>query len=132
MVHCGRCLPEGVMALAVKMMSGIPYSCYVHGEDVTTAADGLEYSWLVQRSVKNVSFVIANSQNTSRICSAWSGPSQSFFRRFGRSSPPVVLANGARTPTRRGSRSTRRTAKRCWPIFFNAVEIAPALATLDR
>ena len=67
MVHCGRCLPEGVMALAVKMMSGIPYSCYVHGEDVTTAADSREYSWLVRRVLYQARYVIANSHNTARI-----------------------------------------------------------------
>lgn len=67
MLHCGRCLPEGVMALAIKLISRIPYACYVHGEDVTTATDSREYAWLVRRALKNASFVIANSQNTSRI-----------------------------------------------------------------
>ena len=67
MLHCGRCLPEGVMALAIKLMSRIPYACYVHGEDVTTAADSREYAWLVRRVLKNASYVIANSQNTARI-----------------------------------------------------------------
>ncbi len=67
MVHCGRCLPEGVMALAVRMMSGIPYSCYVHGEDVTTAADSREYSWMVRRVLCQARYIIANSHNTARI-----------------------------------------------------------------
>src|SRR5205085_11863042 len=31
-IHCGRCLPEGLIALSVKMTAGIPYMCYVWGE----------------------------------------------------------------------------------------------------
>ena len=42
MVHCGRCLPEGFMAYLLSWWSGVPYACYVHGEDVTTAATGPE------------------------------------------------------------------------------------------
>ena len=38
LIHCGRCLPEGVLALILKRCRRIPYFCYVHGEDVATAA----------------------------------------------------------------------------------------------
>src|SRR5689334_21407259 len=34
MVHCGRCLPEGLLGLALKLSRRLPYLCYVHGEDV--------------------------------------------------------------------------------------------------
>src|SRR5207245_6551649 len=67
MVHCGRCLPEGVMALALKWCCRVPYLCYVHGEDVTTAADSREHAWLVRRVLANAAFLIANSHNTERI-----------------------------------------------------------------
>ncbi len=46
MIHCGRCLPEGIMGLALKLSSGIPYACYVHGEDVGTAQYSREHRWL--------------------------------------------------------------------------------------
>jgi phosphatidylinositol alpha-1,6-mannosyltransferase len=66
-VHCGRCLPEGVMALALKCSHRLPYLCYVHGEDVTTAKYSREHTWLVRRVLANADFLIANSRNTGRI-----------------------------------------------------------------
>jgi phosphatidylinositol alpha-1,6-mannosyltransferase len=66
-VHCGRCLPEGVMALALKWLCGTPYLCYVHGEDVTTAATSREHRWLVQRVFRGAERVIVNSRNTGQI-----------------------------------------------------------------
>jgi phosphatidylinositol alpha-1,6-mannosyltransferase len=66
-VHCGRCLPEGVMALALKWWTGLPYLCYVHGEDVSTAANSREYTWLVRRVLGGAEFMIANSRNTERL-----------------------------------------------------------------
>src|SRR5205823_2673484 len=71
-VHCGRVLPEGVMALAIKVWLGIPYLCYVHGEDVTTARDSREYTYLVHRVLGGAEKLIANSANTKRIlCDEW-------------------------------------------------------------
>jgi phosphatidylinositol alpha-1,6-mannosyltransferase len=66
-VHVGRCLPEGVMALGLKLRYRLPYLCYIHGEDVTTARDSREHAWLVRRVVRNAEYLIANSQNTARI-----------------------------------------------------------------
>jgi phosphatidyl-myo-inositol dimannoside synthase len=67
MVHSGRCLPEGVMALALKLWTGVSYSCYVHGEDVSTARLSREHRWLADRVLRNASFLIANSHNTKRM-----------------------------------------------------------------
>ena len=44
MMHCGRCLPEGLMGLCLKWWTGVPYSCYVHGEGVGTASTSREPS----------------------------------------------------------------------------------------
>ena len=77
MIHCGRCLPEGVMALALKWRYGLPYLCYVHGEDVTTATYSREHAWMVRRVLSNAEFLIANSQNTGRILrEEWSMPAE--------------------------------------------------------
>jgi phosphatidylinositol alpha-1,6-mannosyltransferase len=67
MVHAARCLPEGVMALALRLATRAPYACYVHGEDVGTARYSREHRWLAERVLRNASFLIANSRNTERI-----------------------------------------------------------------
>ena len=69
-VHCGRCLPEGVIAWLLNLTHGIDYSCYVHGEDIETAASSRELSLLVRQVLKNSSRLICNSQNTASILSA--------------------------------------------------------------
>jgi phosphatidyl-myo-inositol dimannoside synthase len=67
MIHSSRCLPEGVMALALKLCTRVPYACYVHGEDVGTACSSREHRWLADRVLRHASFLIANSRNTERI-----------------------------------------------------------------
>jgi phosphatidylinositol alpha-1,6-mannosyltransferase len=67
MIHCGRCLPEGVMALALKLMTGVPYACYIHGEDIGTARCSRELRWLVERVLGNASFLIASSRYSERM-----------------------------------------------------------------
>jgi phosphatidylinositol alpha-1,6-mannosyltransferase len=67
MIHCGRSLPEGVMALALKVATGTPYACYVHGEEVGTASTSRELTWLTRRVLRNAALVIANSHNTEQI-----------------------------------------------------------------
>ncbi|SET76961.1 phosphatidylinositol alpha-1,6-mannosyltransferase [Marinobacter segnicrescens] len=66
-VHCGRVLPEGLAALMLKATHRIPYSCYVHGEDVETALTSRELSFLTRRVLKGAERIIANSQNSKRI-----------------------------------------------------------------
>jgi phosphatidylinositol alpha-1,6-mannosyltransferase len=76
MIHCARVLPEGVMALGMKMRFGIPYLCYVHGEDITTARDSREYIFLIHRVIRGAERLIANSHNTKSIlCEEWKVPS---------------------------------------------------------
>jgi phosphatidylinositol alpha-1,6-mannosyltransferase len=66
-VHCARCLPEGVMALALKWCLGLPYLCYVHGEDVNEASTSRELRWLAGRVLWGADLVVPNSRNTERI-----------------------------------------------------------------
>ena len=63
-VYCGRCVPEGVMALALKLWAGLPYACFVHGEE--SGQTGREYYWLVRRVFRGAEFLIANTRNTMR------------------------------------------------------------------
>jgi phosphatidylinositol alpha-1,6-mannosyltransferase len=75
MIHCGRCLPEGVMALVLKWRYKLPYLCYVHGEDVTTATYSREHAWLVRRVLANAETLIANSHNTAGLLTGlWNIP----------------------------------------------------------
>lgn len=75
MVHCGRCLPEGLMALVLRAWCGIPYACFMHGEEMNYASSSRELSWLARRVLRGSEFVIANSRNTERILrERWGAP----------------------------------------------------------
>src|SRR4051812_44251469 len=66
-VHCGCCLPEGLMGLAIRLRTGRPYLCYVHGEETCFADTSRELGWLSAQVLRRAQFVIANSHNTGRI-----------------------------------------------------------------
>jgi phosphatidyl-myo-inositol dimannoside synthase len=74
-LHCARCLPEGLMALALKITSGLPYVCFAHGEELNYAATSRELTWLARRVLNAARFVVANSENTKHIlCERWGVP----------------------------------------------------------
>jgi phosphatidyl-myo-inositol dimannoside synthase len=76
-VHSGRCLPEGVMALALRWWKGLPYSCYVHGEDIGTAAHSREHTLMVRWVFRRAAMVIASSHNTARLLrEQWNVPAE--------------------------------------------------------
>lgn len=66
-IHCGRCLPEGVMALLLKKIMGIKYISFIHGEDIETARTSRELSFLVKAVLKNAKTLICNSHNTANL-----------------------------------------------------------------
>lgn len=65
--HCGRLLPEGLIAWMLSMRHRIPYACYVHGEELNTAATSRELSFLTRRVLGGARVLIANSLNTARV-----------------------------------------------------------------
>lgn len=74
-IHAARNLPEGFIAYLVRRMTGIPYLCYVHGEDVGVSATSRELAWMTRRVLNGASLVIANSQNTrSMLLNDWRMP----------------------------------------------------------
>jgi phosphatidyl-myo-inositol dimannoside synthase len=76
-LHCARCLPEGLMARVLRARSGIPYVCYVHGEEVNYATASRELRYLAQRVLHGADFVIANSRNTARLLQEeWGVPAE--------------------------------------------------------
>ncbi len=66
-VHCGRVIPEGVIARGLKFLLGTQYRCFVHGEDVETAATSREHSLLVKSVCKNAKTLICNSENSAGL-----------------------------------------------------------------
>ncbi len=74
-LHCGRCLPEGLIALLVSYVSRVRYLCYVHGEELEYAWGSRELAWLTRRVMQHAEILIANSQNTRQVlCDTWGLP----------------------------------------------------------
>jgi phosphatidylinositol alpha-1,6-mannosyltransferase len=77
-IHCGKCLPEGLLAVAVKRWSGIPFVCFVHGEELTLARTSRELRVLTRVVLGAAEKVVANSRNTRRLLiEDWQVPSTS-------------------------------------------------------
>jgi phosphatidylinositol alpha-1,6-mannosyltransferase len=55
------------LAWIVKRWRGLPYLCYVHGEEMQIATLSRELGWLTRRVLRGAERVIANSRNTERI-----------------------------------------------------------------
>jgi phosphatidylinositol alpha-1,6-mannosyltransferase len=66
-IHCGRVIHEGVTAWILKLITGTPYLCYVHGEDVETAATSGEHILMVKQVCKHADLLICNSHNSANI-----------------------------------------------------------------
>jgi phosphatidyl-myo-inositol dimannoside synthase len=76
-LHCGKCLPEGLLGLLLKSWRGLPYVCYVHGEELNLSNKSRELGWLTGRVLRGAEFVIANSRNTCQLLrSNWRLPSE--------------------------------------------------------
>ena len=74
-IHAARNLPEGFIAYLVRRMTGRPYLCYVHGEDVGVSGTSRELAWMTRRVLKGATLIIANSQNTrSMLLDDWRVP----------------------------------------------------------
>jgi phosphatidyl-myo-inositol dimannoside synthase len=66
-VHAGKCLPEGLTALGLKVLSGTHYMVYVHGEELKISMGSRELAWLSRRVLSGAMYLVANSANTARI-----------------------------------------------------------------
>jgi phosphatidylinositol alpha-1,6-mannosyltransferase len=67
MLHCARCLPEGVMAWWMHKWSGMPYLCYVWGEDVSCALASRELTWLTRQVLRSAAVIVTCSRNTQQL-----------------------------------------------------------------
>ncbi len=66
-IHCGRCLPEGLLAWMIWKMLKIPYLCYVHGEELATFQKSRELVWLSRKVFVGAKYIVVNSRNTQRL-----------------------------------------------------------------
>ena len=66
-IHCGKCLPEGLIAALIQRWYGIPFHCFVHGEELTLAGTSRELTRLTRRVLHESAGVIANSRHTKDI-----------------------------------------------------------------
>jgi phosphatidylinositol alpha-1,6-mannosyltransferase len=66
-IHCGKCLPEGLIAALVARWHGIPFHCFVHGEELTLAGTSKELTRLTRRVLRQSAGVVANSRHTKDI-----------------------------------------------------------------
>jgi phosphatidylinositol alpha-1,6-mannosyltransferase len=73
-VHCGRALPEGVAAWLSRCIGGPAYVCWAHGEDIASAHQSRELTWLMTRVYRRAAANIANSHNTGRMLGALGMP----------------------------------------------------------
>lgn len=116
-LHCGKCLPEGLLGVALSRRFSLPLTCFVHGEELTLARTSRELRWLTGRVLRAADRVIANSDHSRRLLAGdWGVPDgritvlhpgvdTSFFvpgdrdeavrRRLGWSGRRVVLTVGA-------------------------------------
>jgi phosphatidylinositol alpha-1,6-mannosyltransferase len=75
MLHCGRCITEGWVGWLLRRRIGVPYLCYVHGEDVNLepgphacgVMSSRQHRWMARRVLRDASLLIANSENSHRI-----------------------------------------------------------------
>jgi len=66
-IHCGKCLPEGLVATAIKRLMGVPFRCFVHGEELTLAAGSRELRHWTAVVLNRADQLIANSQHTKEL-----------------------------------------------------------------
>ncbi|HEV3006805.1 MAG TPA: glycosyltransferase family 4 protein [Pirellulales bacterium] len=66
-VHAGRVLPEAWLAWLLRWRRGLPYLCYVHGEDVNCYAESRELRWMARRALAGANTVITSSRNARQL-----------------------------------------------------------------
>lgn len=66
-VHAGRVVPEGWLAWMLSKRCGLPYSVYVHGEELNYGLQSRELGWMMRRVFGGAERVVVNSRNTARL-----------------------------------------------------------------
>ena len=61
-IHAARPLFEGLVSYAISKRYGIPYICYVHGEDVSVARTSRQLKLVTNKVLGAASLIICNSE----------------------------------------------------------------------
>ena len=67
MIHCGRALPEGIVAMLCRRFGGPHYACWAHGEDIAIALTSRELTLMMRMVYAGADVIFANSVNTRRM-----------------------------------------------------------------
>jgi phosphatidylinositol alpha-1,6-mannosyltransferase len=75
--HCARCLPEGLLGLGLRLSTGIPFACYAHGEELTSASLSREQTLWARLVLSRASLMFASSHHSAGLLGAeWGVPEQ--------------------------------------------------------
>ena len=75
MIYAARPLNEGLACRVASLMTGVPYACYVHGEDVNVAKTSRDLSMATNIVLRNAKALIANSTFTKGLLvNEWNVP----------------------------------------------------------
>ncbi|MCC9601454.1 glycosyltransferase family 4 protein [Stieleria sp. JC731] len=66
-MHAARPLNEGLACRLTSMLTGVPYACYVHGEDVNVAKTSRDLTFATRFAIKGAVALIANSTFTKQL-----------------------------------------------------------------
>jgi phosphatidyl-myo-inositol dimannoside synthase len=68
-IHCGRVLPEGWLTLAVHLLDGVPYDCFVFGEEINAARNGEPGGFLSSRRYRHMTRLVLAGASRLVACS---------------------------------------------------------------
>ena len=66
-LQCARVMPEGIVGWAASSLLRLPYTVFVHGEDIKLALESRESRLVAQRVLGRASRLICNSENSARM-----------------------------------------------------------------
>ena len=67
LIHCAKCLPEGLIGAVIAKWRRVPLLVYVHGEELTLSALSRELRLLTRYVLGAASAIVANSQHTRKL-----------------------------------------------------------------
>lgn len=71
-LHAGKLVPEGWLARKLSKRIGVPFACFVHGEEIPIYQSSRELAYMARRTARASQVLIANSVHTfRRVAETW-------------------------------------------------------------